>query len=87
VIGSLRVGTNLRRATRHAIWVFPWLAGHVILGYLGRYFGSNILPEWIDILAMLVFSLVIYWLALRITMTDGEVAEAVQRDAHQIETA
>jgi amino acid transporter len=86
VIGASRVGTDLRRATRHTIWMFPWLAGHVILGYLGRYSGSDILPEWIDIGAMLVFSLAIYRLALRVTMSAPEVSEAVARDAHQIET-
>ncbi|HEY1811866.1 MAG TPA: APC family permease [Kofleriaceae bacterium] len=87
VIGAWRAGTDLRRAARHTTWVFPWLAGHVILGYLGRYSGSDILPEWIDIAAMVVFSLAVYRLALAVTMTSGEVAEAIQRDAHQIETA
>ena len=35
-----------REITRNAIWMGPWLGGHVVIGWLGRYGGGrNILPE------------------------------------------
>ena len=36
-IGSRRAGTGTAASVRHAIWVPVWLAGCLLIGYLGRY--------------------------------------------------
>lgn len=65
-------------------WIWPWWAGLVALGYVGRYGGHNYLPEWIDLLAVTAFSLVIYVLATRIAMSSAEVAEVVAAEEGEL---
>src|SRR5438094_1227201 len=49
-IGVWRRSTGAQRSLKNAVWMAPWLGGHVIIGALGRYGGGrNILPNWIDI--------------------------------------
>ncbi len=85
-IGAKRNKTRAFDFTRNAIWIAPWLVGQVLLGWLGRYgVGSrNILPAWVDIGAVVVFSLVIYYWALRLALNEQQAAAAVARDAHQL---
>jgi hypothetical protein len=65
----------------------PWFAGQVILGWLGRYGdgATNALPEWVDIGAVIAFSLAIYYWAVSMRMDGRNTAAAVARDAAQIE--
>ena len=65
--------------------MLPWFTGQVVLGALGRYGGWNVLPAWIDIIVMIAFSLVIFRVALAMTLTAAQTAEAVGKDAHQLE--
>lgn len=66
-----------------------WLAGHVLIGYLGRYGEgiADVLPEWVDIAVVIVFALGIFEYALATTLTREDSAAAIARDAHQLETA
>jgi amino acid transporter len=85
-IGAMRAGTLGEARLRHAIWIGPWLGGHVVLGWLGRYGGgTNTLPDWIDILAVVIFSLAIFRWAVALTMSEADTAAAVAKDARQIE--
>jgi amino acid transporter len=70
-----------------AIWIGPWLAGLTIIGALGRYgVGSHsVLPEWIDLLVVIGFSLIIFEWAVRLAMLPEQVAAAVAADADQID--
>ncbi|MDP9886194.1 amino acid transporter [Sinomonas atrocyanea] len=67
---------------RAASWIWPWLIGLVVLGLLGRYgTGSlNILPEWVDILFVVGFSLVIFYYAVSLAMKPEDIAAAVGED-------
>ena len=51
---------------RSAAWIGPWIIGSVIIGALGRYGdGSHsVLPEWWDLVVVIVFSLVIFYWAV-----------------------
>jgi amino acid transporter len=85
-IGSSRAGTNMFGMLRHAAWIGPWILGSVVIGALGRYGGgSNVLPAWIDLLVIVVFSLVIFYWAVSLAMSPAQVAEAVAQDADQID--
>jgi amino acid transporter len=86
-VGSTRAGTDSFRMLRSAIWIGPWILGSVIIGALGRYgVGSrSLLPNWIDLLVVIVFSLVIFYWAVSLAMPQSKVAEAVAKDADQID--
>ena len=85
-IGAMRTGTGAGRFVKNAIWMFPWFGGHVVLGWLGRYGGGrNIVPDWIDVLIVVVFSLAIFYWSTAQSLTKEQSAKEVAKDAHQIE--
>jgi amino acid transporter len=86
-IGAKRAGTEARRTIRNAFWIGPWLLGHVVLGVVGRYGpgAKNILPDWIDLMVAVAFSLATFYWAVSRTLPKDEAAAAVARDAHQID--
>jgi len=75
---------------RAAAWVLPWLAGLLLLSWLGRYNGSPptvfgitmaarlILPNWWDLAAIAAFSLVIYYWAVHSTLPHQRITAAVE---------
>lgn len=85
--GGWRSGTGARRAVRNASWIGPWLAGQVLIGWLGRYgHGSrSVLPDWVDVAVVVAFALAIFYWAVSLALTEEEAAAAVARDAPQIE--
>jgi amino acid transporter len=67
-----------------AMWVWPWMGGMILIGFLGRYGGSKVLPEWVDIVTVAVFSLAVYVFAVRIAVSSQEVNEAVAAEEAEI---
>ncbi|MDX6312423.1 MAG: hypothetical protein QOF84_178 [Streptomyces sp.] len=64
---------------RSAAWVWPWLAGMIVIGRFGRYGGgSNALGNWWDLLVVIVFSLAVYYVAVQLALTSDEVEAAVR---------
>jgi hypothetical protein len=85
-IGAWRGRTGASRSLGNAIWMGPWLGGHVLLGWLGRYGGGrNILPSWVDIGVVTVFSLAIFYWATALRLSTEDSAVAVAKDAQQID--
>jgi len=85
-IGAWRGRTGASRTLGNAIWMGPWLGGHVLLGWLGRYGGGrNILPSWVDIGVVTVFSLAIFYWATALRLSGEDAAVAVAKDAQQID--
>ncbi|MFI9271417.1 APC family permease [Kitasatospora sp. NPDC052896] len=71
---------------RASAWVWPWLGGLVVLGELGRYGGASTIPEWWDLVVVIIFSLVVYYVAVRMAMAGPAVAEAVRlEEQHEFE--
>ena len=83
-IGAWRTGTS-QPTIRNSFWTWPWFAGHVLIGAIGRYGGRNILPDWVDIAAVVVFSLVIFYWAVAWTLSPEQTAAALARDAEQLQ--
>jgi amino acid transporter len=84
-IGARRGRTGAVRTIRHAVWVGPWLGGHVLLGWLGRYGGGrNILPNWVDVGVVIVFALAIFHWATALRVSKEASALEVGKDAEQI---
>jgi amino acid transporter len=79
----LRRRNDVRRSDidwRAASWIWPWLIGMTIIGLIGRYGDGahDALPEWIDLLVVIAWSLVIFYWAVSLAMTSEEVAKAVR---------
>jgi amino acid transporter len=86
---ALRRSNDIRRADidwRAASWIWPWLVGMTIIGLLGRYGkGShNALPEWIDLLVVVAFSLVIFYWAVSLAMEPEKIQAAIKSEERQI---
>ena len=85
-IGAWRRRTGAWRTIGNAIWMGPWLAGHVLLGWLGRYGGGrNILPNWVDVGVVIVFALAIFHWATALRLSAEDSAVEVAQDAGQID--
>lgn len=85
-IGAWRARTGALRTVRNAVWVGPWLGGHVLIGWLGRYGGGrNILPNWIDVGLVIVFALVIFRWATALRVSKETSALELAKDAKQID--
>ncbi|MER0481521.1 APC family permease [Streptomyces sp. Edi2] len=63
-----------------AAWVWPWLGGMILIGHFGRYGGTRALPAWWDLIIVIVFSLAIFYTAVRMAMPPESVNAAVQHE-------
>ena len=50
------------------VWMVPWLAGLALISFLGQYGGIGVIPEWIDLLVVAMFSLVIFYIGVRVAL-------------------
>ncbi len=84
--GVLRSRTGAQRTLRNSFWIAPWLGGLVLIGWLGRYGeGSlSIIPNWVDVIVVTVFALVIFYWAVNMALSKEGTEAAVAKDAHQI---
>ena len=65
-------------------WVWPWFGVMVILGALGRYGGSNTIPDWWDIVIVAIWSLIVYYVAVRLAVSSTEVNAAVEAEEAEL---
>jgi amino acid transporter len=88
-VGTQLAQTDVMSMLRPAAWIGPWIVGSVVIGALGRYgAGSHSwLPDWIDLLVVIVFSLAIFYWAVALTMPSEKVQEAIAKDSEQIDFA
>lgn len=92
-IGSSRAGTDRMEMMKHALWIAPWLGGHLVIGALGRYGDTprTILPDWVDMILVIAFSLVIafglliFSWSVSLRLAPAQVQEQVARDAYQLD--
>jgi amino acid transporter len=62
----------------NGIWLFPYFIGFAILSYLGSFGGGlSILPFGWDMLVVALYSLLIYFWAVRIRLSDEETKQYV----------
>ncbi len=85
-IGSSVARTQMLRMVRYSIWVPVWLAGVFLIGYLGQYGDSarKVLPDWVDLLVLIIFSLVIYYWAVSLRLSPSQTETEVAKDAYQL---
>jgi amino acid transporter len=88
----LRRARDVRRVDidwRAASWIWPWLIGMTIIGLIGRYgTGSQqLVPEWVDLLVVVAFSLVIFYYAVSLAMSGETISRIVDAEQRQEEIA
>jgi len=65
---------------RSLIWLLPWFSGLAVISKLGQYGGINLIPAWIDLGVVALFSLLIYALAIHLGLPTERVAATVALD-------
>src|SRR4051812_2926016 len=68
-----------------ATWVLPWLGGLALISYLGDYGGRGVIGFGAAIPIIFVFSLVIYALAMRFSLSAEEAEEHIERSRRESE--
>lgn len=58
-------GRHLHLDYKAALWIWPYFSGIALISYLGSFGGHNIIPFGWDMVTLLIFSLVIMWLAIK----------------------
>ncbi|HEV7192374.1 MAG TPA: APC family permease [Jatrophihabitantaceae bacterium] len=86
---ALRRAKDVKRADidwRAASWIWPWLIGITIIGLLGRYGkgAHRVLPEWIDLLVVIGFALVMFYYAVSLAMSPEQIKLAVATEEKQL---
>jgi amino acid transporter len=89
---ALRRHNDTRRPDidwRAASWIWPWLIGLTIIGLIGRYGkgSQNLLPEWVDLAVVIVFSLVIFYYAVSVAMAPETIRATVETEKEQLAEA
>ena len=69
------------------IWMAPWMAGLGLISFLGQYGGKNIIPEWIDLAVVAAWSLIVFYVAVAMSLPSNRVAQALQQEKEELETA
>jgi amino acid transporter len=71
---------------RASSWIWPWLIGLAIIGLIGRYgTGSqNILPNWWDLVVVIVFGLVVFYWAVSLAQPTEKVLETVRAQQDEL---
>jgi amino acid transporter len=84
IIAVARKARNVDANARwkSALWIWPWLAGLIILGLLGNYGDGalKVLPEDFDALIVAAFALVVYYTVIRTAQPQAEVEKTVEAD-------
>jgi amino acid transporter len=70
------------RVLRFCAWMWPWQIGLVVLGLLGNYGDGalKVLPDEWDALVVVLFSLVVYFFAVRQVQPAEDIAPMVEED-------
>ncbi len=66
-------------------WMLPWFIGLAVISLLGQYGDTalKIIPEWIDLIVVAIFSLVIFYLGVRMALPGDRVAESFRHEEEE----
>ena len=63
-------------------WMLPWFVGLAVISLLGQYGDSSlkVIPEWIDLLVVAVFSVAVFFVGVRLALSPERVREAFEAE-------
>jgi amino acid transporter len=87
---ALRRSDSLKRTDidwRAASWIWPWLIGMTIIGLLGRYGNGahDVFPDWVDLLVVILFSLIIFYYAVSVAMDSEMIKKNIDTEQRQLD--
>ena len=62
---------------RSAAWLPPYLVGIALISWLGRYDGREVIPDWVDLGVVAVFSIAIFALAIALRLRPDHAQEYI----------
>jgi len=66
-------------------WLWPYYGGLSLLSYLGNYGdGLGVIPAGIDMIVLTVFSLAVFWLAVRLRLPGRTIGELIAAEQDEI---
>ncbi|MDQ2838021.1 MAG: APC family permease [Actinomycetota bacterium] len=85
-IGVAAKNSNSSVNLRGGAWVVPWLGGLTIISALGRYGtgAQNVIPDWIDLLVVVAFALVIFFFTRQFEQSPEAVLAAVEAEQRHL---
>ncbi len=70
------------------IWMVPWLAGLGVISWLGQYgSGLAVIPDWVDLGVVAVWSLIVFYVAVAMSLPPNRVAAALEQEKAELESA
>ncbi len=73
---------------RASAWVFPYYAGLAAISYLGNYgHGLGVIPNVMDMVILAVFSLAIFWLAIRLRLAPDVIKQRIESERDEMQVA
>jgi amino acid transporter len=72
---------------RGATWLAPYLAGTALISYLGRYDGRNLIPFWVDIAVVALFSVAVFEIAMAVRLAPDQSRAYVENLDPMLEEA
>ncbi len=67
-------------------WLWPYYAGLALMSYLGNYDGGlGVVPDGLDMAILTVFSLAIFWLAVRLRLSPDIIGDMIAAERDEIE--
>jgi amino acid transporter len=69
---------------RSLVWILPWFTGLTVISYFGQYGGTKLIPEWIDLAVVAAVSLLICYVAVRLSLPSHRVTAAIAADEHEV---
>jgi amino acid transporter len=69
-------------------WLFPYYVGLAAISYLGNYGGGlEIIPDGVDLAILAVFSLAIFWMAVRMKLAPAETLRLMASSNDEVDSA
>jgi amino acid transporter len=83
---KLKYGQSVSPQIRGSSWIWPYYAGLAILSYIGNFGdGLGLIPSGLDMAILAVFSLAVFWFAIRLRLSSETIEGLLVSSRDEIE--